>query len=129
MTVKALHALERYSWPGNVRELEHEVKRLAYLCADRQAIDSTMLAERLLRSATPRETGAGEIVILNGAPRSGKSTIVEELEDHVRAAERKAIRLALERAGGSQRQAARLLDISRNTLARKIQRLGIEVTK
>ncbi len=113
VTVKALRALERYPWPGNVRELEHEIKRLAHLCADRQAVDSTMLAERLLRPEAA-EPEAAEIGSLR-------------LEDHVREAERRAIRRALKHAGGSQRQAARLLDISRNTLARKIRQLGIEV--
>ncbi len=112
VTLKALRALERHPWPGNVRELEHEVKRLVYLCADRQAIDSTMLAERLLRGEATAEPEA-EVESLR-------------LEDHVRQTERRVIRLALERAGGSQRQAARLLEISRNTLARKIRQLGIE---
>ncbi len=111
VTLKALRVLECYPWPGNVRELEHEVKRLAYLCAERQAVDSTMLAEQLLRPEVAEpEAEAGSL----------------RLEDHVRETERRVIRQALERAGGSQRQAARLLEISRNTLARKIQRLGIE---
>ena len=41
------------------------------------------------------------------------------------AVEKRAILRALRHAGGSQRQAARLLQISRTTLARKIEKLGI----
>ncbi len=110
MTVKALAALEGYPWPGNVRELEHEVRRLAHLCGDGRAIDSTMLPRRLLHPAA-------------GAPAGGEGSL--KLEDHVQEAERRAILQALERAGGSQRGASRLLGISRNTLARKIRALGI----
>ncbi len=120
VTAKALSVLERHSWPGNVRELEHEVRRLAHLCADGQAIDSTMLAERLLHPVAPRArhlAGAGGPAAAEGSLR---------LEDHVQEAERRAILQAFESAGGSQRQTARLLGISRNTLIRKIRRLGIE---
>ena len=45
VTVRALRALTAYPWPGNVRELEHEMRRLAYLCADGQAIEGTLLSE------------------------------------------------------------------------------------
>ncbi len=93
-------------------ELEHEVKRLAYQCGDRQAVDSTMLAERFRRAEAPE-------------PETELESL--RLVDHVRKAERRAIEMALERAGGSQRKAAGLLEISRNTLARKIKQLGIEV--
>ena len=108
MTVKALEMLSGATWHGNVRELEHEVKRLVYLCADGQAIDSTLLADRPLSGREPVSPPA--------APR---------LADQVREAERLAILDALERGGGSQRQAAKLLGIARTTLARKIREYAI----
>ena len=49
------------------------------------------------------------------------------LHNHVAELERNLILLALERSGGSQRQAAKLLDISRNALARKIKLYQIEL--
>jgi DNA-binding NtrC family response regulator len=109
LTVKALHALVAYPWPGNVRELEHEVQRLVSACPPDFAIDSTMLPARLL--ATPPLTEA----------EPGRSL---RLDRHVLDLERRLIRQALERAGGSQRKAAVLLGISRNALARKRRRLG-----
>jgi DNA-binding NtrC family response regulator len=47
------------------------------------------------------------------------------LEQHVRRVEVRLIRAALNRSGGNRTQAARLLGISRNGLALKIEKLGI----
>ena len=113
LTVKALEVLCGYPWPGNVRELEHEARRLAFLCPAGQAIDSTMLAAHLSFDLAGRDE-----------PESSESW---RLADHVRDAERRAIRRALEQAGGSQRKAAALLAISRNTLARKMRDLALAV--
>jgi DNA-binding NtrC family response regulator len=113
VTVKALRALEGYSWPGNVRELEHELGRLAQICPEGQAVDSTMLRPLVNVVASAPSTPD-----LQGSLR---------LEGHVDAVERQVITEALRRAGGSQRKAAQLLDISRNALSRKLERLGIAV--
>jgi DNA-binding NtrC family response regulator len=114
ITVKALRALIEYPWPGNVRELEHEVRRLVYLCPSGQAIDSTMVSPHVV--ADVAASGAGPPV----------ETL--ELEANVGALEGRLIREALERSGGNRSQAARLLGISRNGLAIKMERLGIHVS-
>jgi transcriptional regulator with PAS, ATPase and Fis domain len=111
VTRAAFEALVGHSWPGNVRELEHEVRRLAHLVSDGGAVESSMLAERLLAPGPEGEE--------NPAVASLR------LEDHVREAERRAIVQALEHAGGSQRQAARLLGIARSTLLRKLRELDV----
>ena len=49
-----------------------------------------------------------------------------ELERLVAATERAAIREALKRSGGNKSQAARSLGLSRNGLAMKMERHGIE---
>jgi len=108
---EALRALAAYSWPGNVRELEHEVRRLVYLCPDGQAIDPAMLSERVLDPAEPE---------------SGEPPSVLTLEANVDHLERRLIRTALARTGGRRAAAARLLGISRNGLANKMDRLGVE---
>ena len=111
ITVKALRALTEYAWPGNVRELEHEVRRLVYVCPDGQAIDSAMVSPQIL--ARPRE----------GGPEPALDTL--ELGPHVKAIEKRLIREALARSGGNRTQAARLLGVSRNGLAIKIEQLGL----
>ena len=111
ITVKALRALTEYPWPGNVRELEHEVRRLVYLCPEGQAIDSTMISLEVLADPQP---GGSE-------PALG----MLDLASNVQALERRLIREALEKAGGNRTQAAKLLRISRNGLAIKMEKLGL----
>jgi two-component system NtrC family response regulator len=111
VTLRAVRALSDYAWPGNVRELEHELRRLVYHCPDGEAIDSSMLSEHVL-SAPAAEAPAGTDDDL-------------DLERQVRGVELRLIRAALARSGGNRTQAARLLGISRNGLALKIEKLGI----
>ncbi len=114
VTVKALRALCDYRWPGNVRELEHEVRRLVSLCPAGEAIDSSQLSPHVAAGApvATRAESVAEEVSLNLAAS------VEKLEATL-------IREAMARAGGNQTHAAKLLGISRNGLALKLQRLGI----
>ena len=114
VTAKALRLLKEYPWPGNVRELEHEVQRLM-VSVEHGVIDAEMLAERI--RIRPREEALalpelGEGAVLDLGAR------VEELEERL-------IREALHLADGKQIEAARLLGISRNGLAKKIKRLEI----
>ncbi len=106
VTVRAMAALVGYRWPGNVRELEHELRRLVYLCPHGQAIDSTLVPPRL-------------------AERPAEDPDDLCLERRAAVTERAVILRALERTGGNQTQAAKLLGISRNGLTLKLERLGI----
>lgn len=114
VTVKALEALSAYPWPGNVRELEHEVRRLAHLCPDGQAVDSLMLSPNVSDPVPPAEGPGG--------PGPGSL----DLTAHTEVLERRLIRRALARTRGNQTRAAKLLGISRNGLAKRLKRLGIE---
>ena len=110
IAAEAMRALLEYRWPGNVRELEHETRRLAYLCRDGQEADGSMLSERVLFSSTAE------------ADTPPSSLRLEANFDHL---ERRLIRAALARTGGKRSPAARLLGISRNGLAMKMERLGL----
>jgi len=113
MTVKALSALAAAPWLGNVRELEHEVRRLVYLCPENEAIDSTMLSSSILYPPLQQQLddfdGAGDL----------------ELDTAVADLERKYITAAMARTKGNRSKAAKLLGISRNGLALKMDRLGL----
>jgi transcriptional regulator with AAA-type ATPase domain len=113
ITLKALRALVEYPWPGNIRELQHEIRRLVYLCPDGQAIDSSMLSRHLFLPSQPAEIPLAEVGSL-------------ELDAQVQRMEASLIRQALARAGGNHTQAAKLLGVSRNGLAMKMERLGIK---
>lgn len=111
-TASSLESLARFDWPGNVRQLEHLVIRLSHVCGPGERIGSDLLSRHGIdEAACPRARGA--------------PTDSLRLSDQVEATERKAILRALAHAEGSRRKAAKLLGISRSTLARKIERLGI----
>jgi two-component system response regulator HupR/HoxA len=106
----ALALLARYSWPGNVRELQHEVRRLGYLCPDGASVETSMLSDQVR------------------APESAALPVEPDTLDlraNVDVLERRLIARALARADGSRAGAARLLGVSRNGLALKMERLGL----
>lgn len=113
ITVKALNALATAPWPGNVRELEHEVRRLVYLCPENQAIDSTMLSPAILHSPAQQQ--------IDDLDPTGDL----DLERATAGLERKMISAALARTKGNRSRAVQLLGISRNGLALKMDRLGL----
>lgn len=108
LTDDAVDVLRALPWPGNVRELSSFIERLLILCGE-PTIDRVDVEGELRRSQT---------VAASAGPEA--STDARRLEDHVRGAEREALREALERAGGNRSLAARLLGISRRTLYNKL---------
>jgi transcriptional regulator with PAS, ATPase and Fis domain len=113
ITVKALSALAAAPWPGNVRELEHEVRRLVYLCPENHTIDSTMLTSSILYPTAQQQIDDLDL------------TSDLDLDAAVADLEKKLIAAALARTKGNRSKAAKLLGISRNGLALKIDRLGL----
>lgn len=104
---RALAVMQAYPWPGNVRQLEVEMERAALFLANGDVLDSTLLHEDIRRAA------------------SDAPVYTEGLEAILSRVERDAIRGALERTGGSVDAAAQLLKLSRSTLYRRIQALGM----
>jgi two-component system response regulator HupR/HoxA len=113
ISVGAMRSLVAYPWPGNVRELEHEVRRLVYVCPDGHSIDEAMLSSHTLAPPVLEAPGAA------AEPATDSSLA---LDRRVAELERRLIEEALERAHGNRTQAARLLGISRNGLAIKMDR-------
>jgi transcriptional regulator with PAS, ATPase and Fis domain len=110
----AIAALLLHRWPGNVRELKNVVERAAILCGESPVVraEHLMIQRRTPRSAANGDAATeavGEIRI----PRAGK--LLEDIE-------REAVTLTLQLTGGNQAAAARLLGISRPTLAKKMTR-------
>jgi two-component system response regulator HydG len=107
---EAVSVLRGYQWPGNVRELRNVMERAAVLSGDERVVgvQHLLIQHRTNRSAlgsTTSEGRAGEIAI----PAEGKS---------LAAIEREAALLTLQLAKGNRTHAARMLGISRPTLAR-----------
>jgi len=104
----ALAALLERRWPGNVRELDNALERALVLAKD----GVVRRADLPAGPTRPRGTSS---------PAAGSS-----LKEHAEAAQVEAIRAALARAGGSRKEAARLLGISVRTLFYKLRDLGIQ---
>jgi DNA-binding NtrC family response regulator len=96
--------LRRYQWPGNVRELRNVMARAALL-----ATGDALGVEHL-----PREKLEAQLP----APGTHLRTELEEVE-------RRRILSILERCGGNQSRAAKLLGISRNTLIARLNAYGV----
>ena len=108
VTPDALTGLRRYAWPENVRELESAVERAAVLAGDRRI--------ELADFGLPGETTV---------VRAGSDY---RLKPQVETFEAEVIRRALDAAGGSRRNAAKLLGVSLRTLFYKLRRHGFEST-
>ncbi len=100
----AVAALAAHPWPGNARELRNVMERLMLTCPGPVREDDVA---RALGSAPGRPAGENE------APLD------------LRARERRLIQEALEKTGGNQVRAARLLGISRNTLRYRMRKHGL----
>ncbi|MFZ5515879.1 MAG: sigma-54-dependent transcriptional regulator [Candidatus Zhuqueibacterota bacterium] len=106
ITPEALALLLDHHWPGNVRELENVIERAIVISKD------PVITPDLLQP-----------VWKSNAPSAPKNMAEEGVT--MKEIERKAIRNALEKTGGNQTKAARLLDIPRHVLIYRMKKLGV----
>ena len=118
LTPRAQILLARHNWPGNVRELENVIGHACMLAAG-EAIDAADLPQYMRQGAAP---GAMAAAVPSSAPQpsaaGGEMTFDEQ--------ERRVIEQALDRAGGNQVHAARLLGITRDKLRYKIKKHNLK---
>jgi DNA-binding NtrC family response regulator len=115
LTQRAQIVLGRYSWPGNVRELENALGNACMMVMG-EMIDVADLPENL-RAQAPMATASGNGPVRASEP--GKDLSLEEQE-------RLLLVSALERAGGNQSQAARILRISRDRMRYKMSKHNLK---
>jgi two-component system response regulator HydG len=118
---EALRALVSYDWPGNVRELENAIERGVIIASGRQ-IEledlpqniSNMAAAAMAYARDERARAAGE----------GRTVGIEiELPATIDEIERQVIDATLDYTQGDKSRAARLLNIGRKTLYRKLEQM------
>ncbi|HEX6277208.1 MAG TPA: sigma-54 dependent transcriptional regulator [Polyangiaceae bacterium] len=109
----AVELLAAQPWPGNVRQLENMIERLVVL-SDTPAITRVAVERELEREAARARTARGSS---GDAPSA--------LGAQRREAEREAVLDALARSGNNRSLAARLLGVSRRTLYKKLEDLGV----
>jgi len=122
---EALEMLMQYDWPGNVRELENVIERASILCGD-GTIHTRHLPMNLMQRG-PRGAGglAGDPLQIDGISiDNGRS-----MKEIVQSVERKLIGESLERCGGNQVRAAKLLGVTRDILRYRMKQFGIPAGK
>ena len=123
---EAVRALYRYHWPLNVRELETSLMA-ALVLARGGAIDLEHLPAAIVASPE-HSTAHGDLVPRDDPSATRAAAPCAPAAMHHRddvAIERDEIREALDRCGGNQSRAAKLLGMSRNTLIARIERHGL----
>ena len=132
--------LSDYPWPGNVRELRNVVERAVLLCRDGEVTSQHIVFERLQTLASPR---TGPAPISDRSPTFDQNPPVDNpspppspavaaipnqradqpnapLSMELQSLERTRIVNALQRAGGNQTKAAKMLGMSRRTLVSRL---------
>jgi transcriptional regulator with GAF, ATPase, and Fis domain len=100
-----LGALSRYHWPGNVRELQNVIAALAVSAPARGWVKPALLP-----------------AVVGSMSATGSGRLTDAREQF----ERRFVVVALAQAGGSRSRAARALGISRQGLAKILERLQID---
>ncbi len=107
----ALSALERYTWPGNVRELQSTIQRAIALSDD--------------DSITVEDLAIEPNISVNVSDKFDTTSIQPSLVS-LAESEKKHIQFILQSVDRNISQAAKILQIGRNTLYAKMKEYGIE---
>jgi two-component system response regulator HydG len=117
-THDAFEALMKHDWPGNVRELEGVIRRGVVLCQGAR-ITSGHLSSSLAYPRTSRNGSA--------APRPHLPTSIRPLKEALEEPEKRIIIQALQALNWNRQETARVLDINRTTLYKKMKKYGLLV--
>jgi two-component system response regulator HydG len=118
----AMEILLNYSWPGNIRELRHVIERGCVLCDG-----SNLLLEHLPDDLVQRgllSAEAADLSALQSGQRQHSSEPTASAESSP-IDERRALLDALHQSNGNKSRAAKLLNIDRSTLYRRMRRFDI----
>jgi two-component system response regulator HydG len=116
-TRDALEVLQKHDWPGNVRELAAAIKRAVALC-NGPRITSNHLAPILNHGRQSRAGGSA-------TPRPHLKMGVRPLKEALEAPEKRFIIQALQAFNWNRQETARVLDINRTTLYKKMKKYNL----
>ncbi len=113
----AMEKLLTYRWPGNLRELSHTVRTMTLFCDD-----SVILPEHVVFPPDLKASDPAPVAPTVSAPQeNGSETPVADFS--LARALARHVASVYEQSGRNQRQTARLLRISRATLARHLRKM------
>ena len=116
----AMERLLHYRWPGNLRELHHTIRTVVLFCNQEEVQPEHVVFQPDLSTVDARpENGVGHrgfgsrAPVLPALPNGDDFSLSNALQRHIRA--------VYQHSGRNQRQAARLLRISRARLVRHLR--------
>jgi transcriptional regulator with GAF, ATPase, and Fis domain len=112
---ESMNILSAYHWPGNVRELQNIIESASITAKD--TIEPAQLLSLIAKD--PQE--AGSIVVGDESDNSGRN-----IDQRIQEYEKGIIIAALNRAGGVQIRAAKMLGIKERSLWHRIKKYGID---
>jgi two-component system response regulator HydG len=116
-TRDALEVLQKHDWPGNVRELAAAIQRAVALC-NGPRITSNHLAPILNHNRQARAGGGA-------TPRPHLKMGVRPLKEALEEPEKRIIIQALQAFNWNRQETARVLDINRTTLYKKMKKYNL----
>jgi len=120
----AMERLLHYHWPGNLRELHHTIRTVVLFCNAQEVQPEHVVFQPALSVAEAGGEKSAENGVFNAAPTIPAPANGDELS--LANAVRRHVRTVYQRTGGNQRQAARLLGISRARLVRHLRAMQTE---
>ena len=115
---EAMERLQAYDWPGNVRELENVIERAVAL-----ETSGVILPDRLPEKV--RDFGTAPVEIPESAPSELFPDEGIDFDEKVASLERKLLTRAMNKAGGVQTRAARLLNMNLRSFRYLLQKYGL----
>ena len=124
LSKEALKKLSEYSWPGNVRQLENVCYWLALMAPSKDIQPSDLpqdiLDGKVLNSISD-DWRDGFKAWIDGLHEINSENLLESIEPEI---DKLLIEFALDKTSGKKQEAAKLLGLGRNTLAKKIKELN-----
>jgi transcriptional regulator with PAS, ATPase and Fis domain len=118
---EAMEKLVRHPWRGNLRELSHTVRTMTLFCNGPVILPEHVVFPPDLETTELRATGQALLPVAEKSSRNHRSS--SEVDLTLSSAVRRHVHYVYEQTQGNQRKTAKLLGISRATLARHLQRV------
>lgn len=115
---EAMEKLMRYSWPGNLRELSHTVRTMTLFCDGDVIFPEHVVFPPDLEPAQNANNSTTQAAVASNENNGRRDDVDLSLSGAVQ----RHIRYVYEQTSRNQRKTAKLLGISRATLARHLQK-------
>ncbi len=130
LSAEAERLLLEHPWPGNLRQLRHVLRTAAALADGRPITREHLpsLTQAITPAAVPPAVAQSRPAVAAAEPAASAETALPVKLNPIQANERQVLLQLLEQHRWNVSNVAKALDVSRNTLYRKLHKLHIEVS-